>query len=206
MVSTVLFDAAEERPSQQSLRGLDWLNFLLAGALGGFGPFIAVYLIGQHWSQAEIGLILTASGVAGLLSQVPGGELLDVVRSKRALVALGLAMIALSAGIIGLRPSFPLVFAAEIVQGTTGGFLGAAVSAVSLGLVGHAALAERLGRNQRFAAIGGFTTAWCMGVLGYLFSTRIIFFAAATLALAGLIALGQIRATEIHFARACGAH
>src|SRR5215470_13368782 len=37
-------DAANARSLQHSLRGLDWLNFLLAGALGGFGPLVAVYL------------------------------------------------------------------------------------------------------------------------------------------------------------------
>ena len=199
------FDAATDRPSQHSLRGLDWLNFLLAGALGGFGPLVAVYLAGRHWTQAEIGLILTASGVAGLLSQVPGGELLDRIRSKRFLVALGVAMIAISAGILTLWPSFPFVFTAEVVQGTTGGFLGSAVSAISLGLVGHAALPERLGRNQRFAAIGGFTATGLMGALGYFFSNQMIFLAAAVLAIATLIALSQIRAGDIHFARACGA-
>ena len=199
-------DAGDARPSQQSLRGLDWLNFLLAGALAGFGPFVVLYLTGRHWRQAEIGLILTAGGVAGLLSQVPGGELLDTVRSKRSLISLGLTMIAVSAGILALWPSFPLVLTAQVVQGTTGGFLGAAVSAISLGLVGHAALAERLGRNQRFAAIGGFTTSWLMGLLGYFFSNQVIFLASAALAILTLVALGQIRANDIHYARACGAH
>ena len=61
--------------------------------------------------------VLTASGVAGLLSQVPGGELLDRVRSKRFLIALGVAMIAISAGILTLWPSFPLVFTAEVIHG-----------------------------------------------------------------------------------------
>ena len=116
------FDAATDRPSQHSLRGLDWLNFLLAGALGGFGPLVAVYLAGRHWTQGEIGLILTASGVAGILSQVPGGELLDRVRSKRFVVALGVAMILISAGILTLWPSFPLVFTAEVVRVRPVGF------------------------------------------------------------------------------------
>jgi MFS family permease len=206
MVATdlTILDAGEVRPSQQSLRGLDWLNFLLAGALAGLGPFVVVYLASRHWRPAEIGLVLTAGGVAGLLSQVPGGELLDAVRSKRCLVALGVAMIGLSAGILALRPSFPLVLAAQVVQGTTGGFLGSAVSAISLGLVGHAALAERLGRNQRYAAIGAFTTSWLMGVLAYSFSYQIIFIATVVLAIATLVALSQIRAADIHFARACG--
>ena len=49
----------------------------------------------------------------------------------------------------------PLVALAEVLQRVTGGVLGPAVVAITLGLVGHAALAERLGQNQRFAAAGG---------------------------------------------------
>jgi MFS family permease len=207
MVATDLtvLDVGEARPSQQSLRGLDWLTFLLAGTLAGLGPFVVVYLASRHWRQAEIGLVLTVGGVAGLLSQVPGGELLDAVRSKRRLVALGVAMIGLSAGILAVQPSFSLVLTAQVVQGTTGGFLGSSVAAISLGLVGHAALAERLGRNQRYAAIGAFTTSWLLGVLAYFFSYQVIFLATVALAIATLVALSQIRAAEIHIGRACGA-
>jgi MFS family permease len=89
-----------------------------------------------------------------LLSQLPGGELLDASRSKRLLVALGGIIVAASALTIALWPSLPAVFAALVLQGITGAFLGPAIVAISLGLVGHSALAERLGRNQRFAATG----------------------------------------------------
>jgi MFS family permease len=80
--------------------------------------------------------------------QLPGAELLDTVRSKRALVVAGAAMVAISAIIIAFQPSFPLVFSGLVLQGITGGFLGPAIAAISLGLVGHAALPERLGRNH----------------------------------------------------------
>ena len=201
----MLFGSAENHASQQSLRGLDWLNLFLAGVLTGFGPFVALYLAGRSWTKVEIGLVLTVSGLTGLLIQVPGGELLDVVRSKRPLVALGVATIAGAALILALWPSFTPVLIAEVLLGMTGGFLGPAVAAISLGLVGNDGLPERLGRNQRFAAIGGFGAAALMGLLGYLFSNQAIFFASAALAFPTLVALGRIRADHIHFARACGA-
>ena len=47
-------------PSPQSLRGLDWFIFFLADVQTGFGPFIAVYLTTQKWTQAEIGLVLSS--------------------------------------------------------------------------------------------------------------------------------------------------
>jgi MFS family permease len=44
-----------------------------------------------------------------------------------------------------------------------------------------------------------------MGVLGYLFSDQVIFYADAALAALTLVALSRIRPDDIHFARACGA-
>jgi hypothetical protein len=71
----------------ESLRALDWLNFFLAALLVGFGPFVASSLSDRGWSPANIGLVLTVSGLAGLLTQVPAGELIDVAKSKRTLVS-----------------------------------------------------------------------------------------------------------------------
>jgi MFS family permease len=192
-------DAIEPTPSAASLRGLDGVNLFLAGALSGFGPYVAVYLAEQDWTQQGIGLVLTAAGFAGLLSQLPGGELLDVIRSKRFAVALGGIMVAACALIIAFWPSFPLVLAALLLQGITGGFVGLAIAAISLGLVGHAALGERLGRNQRFASTGGVVAAGLMGLIAYFLSYRAIFFVAAALVVPLLAALGRIQPADIHF-------
>jgi MFS family permease len=197
-------DAIEPSPSDASVRGLDAVNLFLAGALSGFGPYVAAFLAQQTWTQQDIGYVLTAAGLAGLLSQLPGGALLDAIRSKRIAVALGAAMVAAGALIIAVWPSFPLVLTALVLQGITGGFLGLAIAAISLGLVGHAALAERLGRNQRFASTGGVVAAGLMGLIAYFLSYRAIFFAAAALVLPLLAALGRIRPADIHFSRASG--
>jgi MFS family permease len=195
-------DAIEPTPSATSLRGLDGVNLFLAGALSGFGPYVAVYLAEQDWTQQGIGLVLTAAGFAGLLSQLPGGELLDVIRSKRFAVALGAIVVAACALIIAFWPSFPLVLAALLLQGITGGFVGLAIAAISLALVGHAALGERLGRNQRFASTGGVVAAGLMGLIAYFLSYRAIFFVAAALVVPLLAALGRIQPADIHFGRA----
>lgn len=47
------------KPSRQSLRGLDWFIFFLADVQTGFGPFVAVYLTTQKWTQVEIGFVLS---------------------------------------------------------------------------------------------------------------------------------------------------
>src|ERR1700722_18030726 len=112
---------ADFSPATVSLRGLDWVNFFLAGALAGFGPYVAVYLADQKWTQEKVGFVFTASALAGLLSQVPGGELLDTTRSKRVIVALGVIVVAISAMIIEFRPDFSLVLIGLVLQGGHGG-------------------------------------------------------------------------------------
>src|SRR6476469_6130349 len=179
-------------PSDTSLGGLDWLNFFLAGMQSGFGPFVAVLLAVGGWSQENIGFVLSVGGFAGLLSQLPGGELLDVTRSKRLLVALGASVVALSALVIAFWPTVPVVFAALVLQGLTGGFLGPAIAAISLGLVGPAALAERLGRNQRFASAGGVVATALMGAIGYVLSYQAIFLASAALTIPLMMSLARI--------------
>jgi MFS family permease len=204
MAVTTSSAAIDSSPSSTSLHGLDGINFFLAGMQSGFGPFVAVLLADEKWTQQDIGFVLTVGGLVGLLSQVPGGELLDATRSKRFLVALGGIVVAVSALVIGLWPSRSMVFAALVLQGLTGGLLGPAIAAISLALVGHSALGERLGRNQRFASAGVLTTTAVMGAIGYFLTYQAIFLASATLALPLLVALSRIHATEIHFGRACG--
>jgi hypothetical protein len=55
--------ATKSSPSRQTLRGLDWLNFLLADVQSGVGPFLAIYLAGYRWNEESVGLALAALGL-----------------------------------------------------------------------------------------------------------------------------------------------
>jgi len=68
-------------PSRESLRGLDWFIFFLADVQTGFGPFVAVYLTTQKWTQVEIGSVLSIGGIVALIGQIPGGA--DVGGSRK---------------------------------------------------------------------------------------------------------------------------
>jgi hypothetical protein len=57
------------------LRGLDWLNFLLADVQSGVGPFLAIYLADCGWNEQRVGLVLTIGGIAGIASQTPAARL-----------------------------------------------------------------------------------------------------------------------------------
>jgi MFS family permease len=182
---------------RRSERGLDWFTFFVADIQTGFGPFLAVYLTTQKWNQADIGLILAIGSLAGLVSQLPAGWLVDKVPSKRRIAMLAGVGIGLSALMIALMPSFLGVLVAKLLHVASSSVLGPAIAAITLGLVGHAAVGPRLGRNARFASIGNGLAAGLMGVIGYLISPQAVFLVTAALALPTLLALGQISESDI---------
>src|SRR5437899_11093659 len=86
--------------SRRSQRGLAWFACFVADVQTGFGPFISVYVPAQAWTQVDIGLVLSVSGLVALIGQMPGGALVDVARSERRVA--GYAMAAISASALAL--------------------------------------------------------------------------------------------------------
>ena len=191
-------------PSRQSLRGLDWFIFFLADVQTGFGPFIAVYLTTQKWTQVEIGLVLSIGGIVALIGQMPGGAIIDAAKSERLVAGLAIAAIGCCALAYAAMPIFPVVMAAATLHAAASCVLGPAIAAISLGLVGPLAMGERLGRNARFASLGNGVAAAVMGTAGYLLSSRSVFLVTFLLAIPTLIALSRIREEEVDIARCHG--
>ena len=192
-------------PSVRSTRGLDWFVFFLADVQTGFGPFIAVYLTTEKWTQVEIGLILSVSGLTSLLGQMPGGALVDWARSERLVAGLAVAAIGVSALAYAVWPIFPIVLCAALLHAVSSCVLGPAIAAISLGLVGQSAISRRLGRNARFASIGTGIAAAVMGTFGYLLSSRAVFLVTVALTIPTILALACVRADDINPDRCHGA-
>ena len=150
-------------PSRESLRGLDWFIFFLADVQTGFGPFVAVYLTTQKWTQVEIGFVLSIGGIIGLIGQMPGGAIVDAARSERLVAGLAVATIGFSALGYAAWPILPIVAMAATLHAAASCVLGPAIAAISLGLVGPLAIGERFGRNARYASLGNGTAAAVMG-------------------------------------------
>ena len=191
-------------PSRGSLRGLDWFVFFVADVQTGFGPFIAVYLTTQAWTQGDIGLILSVGGLVALMGQMPGGAIVDAARSEKLVAGLAVAAIGMSALAYAAWPAFPAVLAAAVLHSGASCVLGPCIGAISLGLVGHGRISERLGRNARFASIGNGLAAAAMGACGYFLSNRAVFIVTALLVGPALLALSHLRASEIDPKKAHG--
>jgi MFS family permease len=180
-----------------SLRGLDWVSFFIANVQTGFGPFIAVYLAGERWTQVDIGLALSVGTVAAMISQLPAGLLVDSLRDKRLTAAAGILAIMGSALLFAIDPARLAVMIAEILHGFASCVVGPAIAAISLSLVGISAMGQRIGRNARFASIGNGAAAAIMGACGTYISERSVFVVTALLSIPALIALAQIHRKDL---------
>jgi predicted MFS family arabinose efflux permease len=132
---------------------------------------------------------------------MPGGVLVDAVRSARLLGGLAVVGICVSALALAIWPIFPVVMGSRVLHAAASCVLGPVIAAISLGLVGHAALGARLGRNARFASIGNGVAAGAMGLCGYLASSQSVFFLTAALAAPALLALARIRLNDVALVR-----
>jgi MFS family permease len=180
-----------------SHRSLDWFSFFLADIQAGFGPFVAIYLTAHSWTQLDIGLVLTASGLVALAGQLPAGALVDAVRSARLVAGVALLAICASALTMAVWPMFPVVLSARAIHAAASCVLGPAIAVISLSLVGHTGLGERIGRNARFASIGAGVSAAAMGACGYWLSDRSILFLTAILVVPALFALARVRTRNV---------
>src|SRR5580700_2867118 len=181
-------------------RSLDAINFLLSDVRGAVGPYLNVFLVTQqHWSQSEVGLVTTISGLLGLAVQTPIGAAIDEIRAKRCAIVLALGVLAIGAVIIFAWPSFWPVLMANSLIAVVGDVFGPAVAALTLGLYARKQLARRMGRNSAFDHAGNVAIALLAGAVGYAFSQRAVFLLVPVFAALTAIAVLSIPAKAIDY-------
>jgi len=186
------------RSGETAKRALDWLNFFLADVRDGLGPYLAIYLLTvQKWDEASIGLVMSIGGIAAILAQTPAGALIDHTKAKRAVLIAAAVVITLGSLAIPFAPGFIPVAALQALNGAAGSIFPPAIAAVTLGIVGPAAFARRVGRNEAFNHGGNATAAAIAAGAAYLFGPIVVFFVMAVMALASIIATLSIPADAI---------
>lgn len=178
-------------------RGLDWFNLFVANIQTGFGPFIAVYLVSQRWTQTSIGLALSIGTVAAMASQVPAGAVVDAIPNKTRVAAFSVLAFTACALMFAIYPIPLFVYLAEILHGISSCTLGPAIAAMSLVITGRFGMGLRLGRNARYAAVGNGVGALLMGACGQYISERAVFYLTAAFTLPALVALLPLRRVAV---------
>jgi MFS family permease len=183
---------------------LDALNFFLADVRDGLGPYLAIYLLTeQKWDQASIGVVMSIAALAGIIAQTPAGALIDRTTAKRGLMIAAAIVVTLACVTLPFIAGFQWVAATQALAGAAGAIFAPAVAAVTLGIVGPKAFAERIGRNEAFNHAGNATAAMLAGVFAYFFGPIVVFWLLAGMAIASIFAVLSIPASAIdhHVAR-----
>ncbi|USX28468.1 MFS transporter [Oxalobacteraceae bacterium OTU3CINTB1] len=141
-------------PSGASLMALAMLNFFLADARDGLGPFLDAYLSTKGWRPMDLGLLAMACGVIGLLAGLPAGALADRSRQKRAMIVLPVAFITLGAFLCIAWPERWVVFGSQALAAVAGVLIMPALVGITLGVVGPDRFGAQLGKNEAYNHAG----------------------------------------------------
>jgi MFS family permease len=141
-------------PSRANLLALGLLNFFLADARDGLGPFLDAYLSTKGWAPMYLGLLATVGGVLGLVAGMPAGALTDRSHAKRLLVVAPVTLITLMSFLCLAAPSRWMVFSTQALAAVAGVLIGPAVAAITLGLVGAQRFGPQLGKNESWNHAG----------------------------------------------------
>ncbi|MGU3537990.1 MFS transporter [Methylobacterium sp. A54F] len=163
---------------------LSALNFALAGAREGFGPFLGVYLQQRGFDPAATGFAMGLAGLAGLLATTPVGALIDRTEYKR--TAMAVAVLAIAAGAVALvsTDNLWLIGLSQLVIGVADTSVAPLVAALTLGIVGQRAYSHRVARNEAYNHAGNAANAALSGVLGYAFGLGYVSIAIVVMAVA----------------------
>jgi MFS family permease len=199
-------DSREKHPSKTSLRALDAVNVFLADVRDGMGPFLGTFLRdNQHWDAGRVGIALAASQIGTVLAQTPAGALIDRIKWKRLAVAVAAVVVAVGCVLLYLVPTLVIVVAAQTAIGAAAAIFPPAVAALTLGVVGRAAMPRRTGRNEAFNHGGNVIAAALAGGLAYLFGYGAMFLLVAGMAAGSAVAVLMIREGDIDHDLARGA-
>lgn len=153
----------------RTLFALAALNFFLADARDGLGPFLDAFLATHGWSPMTLGVIATVGGLIGLIATPLCGALVDGTAYKRALIAGPVVLVTAAALVTLLVPSVAIVWIGQIGAAVVGAVIGPALAGLTLGLVGEKLFSRQISRNEFWNHGGNFASLFAVFVLVSMF-------------------------------------
>ncbi len=187
----------------KSIPALEATNFFLADVQTGLGPFLAAYLAGAGWEPGRVGMVLTIGGIITVVLQAPAGAIVDQLRSKRLILVVASAVLALGALLLSITAAPWAVYASQGLIGGAGPFLGPTLAAVTMGIVGVTFFDRQFGKNQSFNSAGNVACALLIAGMSRLFGNRAIFITAAVMTIPTVLAIRAIKSKDIDYDLAC---
>lgn len=169
--------ASSSRSVGRSVAALAILNFFLADARDGLGPFLDGFLATNGWSPFELGMIATIGGVLGMIATPLFGALVDASSYKRTLIILPVILVTSAALWTLARPDNWSVFGGQSATAVVGAVVGPALMGLTLGLVGEKRFSGQVSRNEFWNHAGN------------VFSLAAIYFGSLWFGMSGIVGL-----------------
>jgi len=140
--------------TDRSLVALAFLNFFLADARDGLGPFLDGFLATNGWSPMTLGIIATLGGVLGMIATPLFGAWVDASHRKRMLIITPVILVTAAALWTLASPGNASVFGGQSVTAIVGAIVGPALMGLTLGLVGEKRFSHQVARNEFWNHLG----------------------------------------------------
>jgi MFS family permease len=185
--------------------GLPAVNFFMADVGGGLGAFLSTWLAQtQHWDPKEIGIILSAGLLTGMLLSTPAGALIDRAGHPRAMLAATCISVVTGTLALFVVSGFWPVLIAQIFV-AAGGALGMpALTALTLATIGKEKFPHQQGINQAATHTGNVVAAAAIWGLAFVIGPSSSIGVLAVMAGGMLVALALFRKDSVDHTRMLG--
>lgn len=184
-------------PSHRSLMALATLNFFLADARDGLGPFLDGFLATHGWQPMTLGIIATMGGIIGMVATPFFGALVDASPFKRTLIILPVILVTATALWTLASPDNYSVFGGQSATALVGAVIGPALMGLTLGLVGQNAFSRQISHNEVWNHTGNVFSLFCVYWLAEHFGQNGVVWLMLASAAAAIVSALAIRPSEI---------
>jgi len=161
----------------------------------GFGvvvPVLPVYVRSFGVGNAEVGAVVSAFALLRFVSSPFCGRLIDWA-GERAILSIGIGIVALSSGLVGIAQNYPQLLILRGIGGIGSAMFTVSAMTLLIGSTSTAMRARSIGFYQGGFLIGGMTGPALGGLLATISLSAPFFFYAGTLAVAGVVGILLLR-------------
>jgi MFS family permease len=180
-------DRERSQETRRARNAVQALNFFMADAQAGIGPFLGVFLQARGWGVGPIGAVMTIGGIAGMIVTIPAGALVDATTRKRSYIIVSAIFTLLASALIWVSQSFWVIAGSQVATAIAGAAIGPGMAGLTLGIFRQAGFTRQNGRNQAFNHAGNVVGAALSGLLGWKFGFTAVFWLAAVFAIFAII-------------------
>lgn len=183
-------DASERLPRDVLVLGV--IAFFVMVGFGVVIPVLPVYVRSFGVGYVEVGAVVSAFALVRLIASAFCGWLINR-GGERAILAIGIGIVAVSSGLVGIAETYPQVLILRGIGGVGSAMFSISAMTLLLGTTAPAIRGRAMGFYQGGFLIGGMAGPALGGLLAVISLQAPFFFYAGTLAVAGLVGLFMLQ-------------